>query len=181
MVIGSATLPRKSHPRNRIRNRPQRRRLLAVYRVGAETAEGRHAVLPDGGDIAVFSIDATLDGQLRRDRAPHAGGGALFDSLEHRIEIALRVIPAHRHLLLHGQIALQGRADAAGVEGELDVGGFGLTIGGPFLIWASLQILVVEIDPAAGVADRRERARARPRRSFSARARLARSSGNAPG
>ena len=99
--------------------------------------------------------------------APCSGG------LEERIQLALLVVPAQRRLLVHREMPLQRRADAARVHGEgahaapaaerVEVQGeqgvdrLGLRVGGPLVVVAAHEVRIGEVEPAARMSAGRER------------------------
>ena len=83
-----------------------------------DTGIGGHPLHPQGGNIAILAINPAFALKQWGNGAPDACGGALLGRFEQWVGVAVLVEPAHRDLLFHGQVTLERRLDAAGVDGE---------------------------------------------------------------
>ena len=113
----------------------------------AHPAIRRHFLDPWSGDVAILAIHAAPAIEHRRRCTPDAGGGTLLGRLENVDRAAIGLVPAHRDLFFHRQIALEWGFDAAGMDRkstdsqrcanlveaqrEQGIGGLRLPIGGP--------------------------------------------------
>jgi hypothetical protein len=126
-------------------------------------------------DVAVFTIDATQTGELRAGCAPYRGGRTLFDSLEAALALFADVHPAIGMAgdaegleIVIGQMAHEIRDDGAGVKrkradtrylaplvetkGKERIGCLRLAIGFLLVVFAGLEVRILEIDRGEAVA-----------------------------